>query len=293
LIELEQVTKRYGRRGTRPALGDVSLSIPAGSLWAVVGPNGAGKSTLLSLILGFIRPSSGRVRIDGAAPRDFLRDEGAAYLPERFRLPSRWRTRDALQLLARLDGNSASFDAVVQRFGLDPHLDKPVDALSRGTLQRLGLAQALLAPRRLVVLDEPTEGLDPVWRIRLRDIITQLRADGATVILASHDLGEVERIADRAVLLENGAVREVLHTRDDERAAMWRITLAAPTDAADTAFPMRERISDLQFDVQLAGPHELSERLGALIVLGGTVSGVEPLRRPLEERVRDALGGDA
>jgi ABC-2 type transport system ATP-binding protein len=294
MIQLEQVSKRYGRGGSAVAAVDsITLAIPEGAVWALVGPNGAGKSTLLSLVLGFIRPSAGRVTIAGESPRDYLRDHGAAYLPERFGLPARWRAADALNLLARLDGGHVSIDAAVARFGLEPHLDTKVGALSRGLLQRLGLAQALLSPRRLVVLDEPTEGLDPVWRIRLRDVVAELRAAGSTVIVASHDLGEVERVADRAVLLRDGAVREVLDTRDDARTAAWLITLAAPFEAATDAFPNLQRIDELQFTAQLSGPQELSERVGALIALGGTIEGVEPQRRPLEDRVRDALDGDA
>ena len=294
MVQLEQVSKRYGRRGSgTAALDSVTLTIPKGAVWAVVGPNGAGKSTLLSLVLGFIRPTGGRITIAGESPRDFLRDSGAAYLPERFRLPEQWSARDALRMFARLEGSSAQYDAAVGKFGLEPHLKKTVRSLSRGLQQRLGLAQALLAPRDLVVLDEPTEGLDPVWRIRLRDVISELSAGGATVIVASHDLGEVERVADRAVLLEGGAVREVLDTREAERGMAYRITLAAPSAAAADAFPTLEAVDELRFDVSVSSAQELSERIGALIVLGGLIERVEPQRRALEERVRDALDGDA
>jgi ABC-2 type transport system ATP-binding protein len=297
MIELDSVTKRYGRRRTRPAaLSDVSLHVPAGAVWAVVGPNGAGKSTLLALVLGFIRPSAGAVRVGGSRPRDYLRDEGAAYLPERFDMPAAWRVRDALHMLARLDGDDGRAAAgAADRLGLGPHLDKRAGELSRGLLQRVGLAQTLLARRALVVLDEPTEGLDPLWRIRLRDIIGELRADGRTVLLASHDLAEVERVADRAVLLDGGRVREVLDTTgagDDD--ALYRVRLAAPFATATDAFPDAAFAADgLAFTATVSGPAELSARLGALIALGAVVAGVEPARQPLEQRVRDALGGDA
>jgi ABC-2 type transport system ATP-binding protein len=296
VIELQNVTMKYRRRGAvSEALRDVSVRIPAGSVWAVVGPNGAGKSTLLALVLGFIRPTSGAVRVGGTTPREYLRERGAAYLPERFSLPREWRAGDALRMFAKLEGGSAA-DAqrVITQLGLTPHVDKRAGELSRGLLQRLGLAQALLARRELVVLDEPTEGLDPVWRIRLRDIIAGLSASGCTVLIASHDLGEVERIAERALLLENGTVREVLDTRLAGEPTSYTIRLAAAFPRIADAFPEAEVAEDgTSFRVMVPGPVELSERVGALIALGGVIASVEPARHDLEERVRAALEGDA
>jgi ABC-2 type transport system ATP-binding protein len=304
MIELDRVSKRYGRRGASArALHDVTLTVPAGSVWAVVGPNGAGKSTLLSLILGFIRPSAGTVLVGGEAPRDYLRYEGAAYLPERFSVPGEWKVGSALRMFARLEGGDDGAAALAaERLGLGPHLHKRAGELSRGLLQRVGIAQALLAPRSLVVLDEPTEGLDPMWRIRLRDIVAELRAEGRTVIVASHDLGEVERTADRAVLLEQGAVRGVLETRPAAGAEVdYRVRLDRPFDSVHAVFPeaAAETTTDAaaaqgqSFIVTVAGPVELSERLGALLALGAVVAAVEPVHHPLEERVRAALQEDA
>jgi ABC-2 type transport system ATP-binding protein len=299
LISFSAVTKRYGRKGTPDALSGVSLAIPAGSVWAVVGPNGAGKSTLLSLLLGFIRPTSGRIELDGEAPRDYLRACGAGYLPERFLLPAAWRVRDALRLCARLDGvpsgagaTAAVVESAAAHWGLDAHLEHRTTDLSRGLLQRLGLAQALLAGRSLVVLDEPTEGLDPVWRIRLRDVVAGLRDDGRTVILASHDLAEVERVADRAVLLERGAIRDIMDARSDTAAATFDITLERPFDRMAAAFPSAELLQPHRVRVQVSGAVELSERLAALLGMGGIVSSVQPVRQPLEDRVRAALERD-
>jgi ABC-2 type transport system ATP-binding protein len=293
MIELQRVTKQYRRR--RPAaLHDVSLQVPDGAVWAVVGPNGAGKSTLLALVLGFIRATRGHVLLAGAAPRDYLRDCGAGYLPEQFRVPGEWRTRDTLRMLGRLGGRPAGeADRVISQFGLEPHLAKRTDELSRGLLQRVGLAQALLHRRPLIVLDEPTEGLDPVWRIRLRDVLAGLRAEGSTVLMASHDLGEVERVADRAVLLEKGGIRDIIDTSTDDPPASYRIRLAAPFETVAEAFPDADRDAEgTSFTVSVTGPGELSQRVGALITLGAVITAVEPLRRPLEERVRDTLERD-
>jgi ABC-2 type transport system ATP-binding protein len=289
MIRLDDVTKRYGRRGP-PALQGVTLDVPERSVWAVVGPNGAGKSTLLALVLGFIRPSGGAVSVGELAPRDFLRDEGAGYLPESFSLPPAWRVGSALRALSRLDGVPDDDVArVVALLGLEPHVGKRTSELSRGLLQRVGLAQALVGRRRLVVLDEPTEGLDPIWRIRLRDIIAELRTRNCTVIIASHDLGEVERTADRAVLLEGGRIREIIDTRTDAEALRWVVRLAAPFPRVSDVFPAATSRDDTSFETPASNAGELSERLGALIALGAVVHAVEPLRTPLEDRVRSAL----
>ncbi|CAN5608771.1 ABC transporter ATP-binding protein [soil metagenome] len=294
MIELDGVSKYYGRKGARPAaLSDVSLSVPAGAVWAVVGPNGAGKSTLLSLLLGFIRASAGTVKLDGERPRDFLRDHGAAYLPEQFRLPPSWRVRDALHLFTRLEAAPDAADGALAQFGLESHADRRVGELSRGLLQRLGLAQALAVPHALVVLDEPTEGLDPVWRIRLRDVVAAMRADGRTVIIASHDLAEIERMADRAVLLERGAIREVIDIAGDVAGAAFDITLDVACDRMTEAFPAAAALDQLRYRVQVANATELTDRLGALFAMGGIVSSVQPAREPLEDRVRAALEHDA
>jgi ABC-2 type transport system ATP-binding protein len=294
MIELDGVTKRYGRKGVQPdALHDVTARIPAGEVWAVVGPNGAGKSTLLALVLGFVRVTSGKIRIGGEAPRDFVRDRGAGYLPERFTVPRPWTVHATLRLFARLDGTGARLDSAVERLGLGPLLARRTGELSRGMLQRVGLAQALLAPRPLIVLDEPTEGLDPIWRIRLRDLLREVRDAGSTIILASHDLGEVERVADRAIVLERGAVRSVLDTRVAGDGASYRIGLQQPVPDVAAAFPSAAATDGTSFTVVVSGSEELSERLGALIALGGIITAVEPLRQPLEDRVRDTLAGDA
>jgi ABC-2 type transport system ATP-binding protein len=296
LVELEQVSKRYGRRGAGArALHDVSVKFAAGSIWAVVGPNGAGKSTLLSLVLGFIRPTAGQVSIAGVPPREFLRYDGAAYLPERFSIPGEWKVGAALRMLARLEGaGTAEADAALHRLGLEPHAHKRAGELSRGLLQRVGIAQALLVPRALVVLDEPTEGLDPMWRIRLRDIVAGLRDQGRVIILASHDLGEVERTADRALLLEQGAVRGILETRPPADAPSdFRLVLDRPFGGVGDVFPDAAAAQDGSWQLRVSGPAELSERLGALLGLGAVIRSVEPVREPLEDRVRAALREDA
>ena len=305
MIEFEQVTRSFGAgrvsdRAPRTvvALRAATFTIPQGEVHAFVGPNGAGKSTLLSLLLGFLHPTSGEVLIDKDEPVAYLRRKGAGYLPERFALPPQWTARGALRALARLDGavrhTDRRTDDALARFGLEPHADKELAALSRGLLQRVGLAQAFLSDRPLLVLDEPTEGLDPLWRIRFRDVVATARARGTTVIIASHDLAEVERLADRATLLEKGAVRDVLDTRPPADPREYTLRLAAPADVVPELFPGAEHDEDPNvYRVTVASAAELSARLAALLAAGALVAAVEPRTYPLEERVRRALEEDA
>lgn len=308
MITFEGVGKAYepaplpGRAKPVTALSGVSLTIPRGATWAVVGPNGAGKTTLFGLLLGFLHPTEGRVRIAGLEPRTYLRRHGAAFLPERLRLPSEWTVSATLRSLAELEGLSAReararADAAMERLGLGPHAAKRLGVLSRGLLQRVGLAQALLADRELVVLDEPTEGLDPLWRIRFRALADELRSEGRTVLIASHDLAEVERIAERAVLLESGKVREILEiggpTGPGQR---YRLELASPSEILHEVFPGATAEADGEstaYVITVADAGELSARLAVLLDAGAVLASVAPVIEPLEERVQRVLSGGA
>lgn len=308
MIELRQVTRTYGPtpRRARPtiALEDVSLSVPEGETWAVVGPNGAGKTTLFALTLGFIHPTAGQVRLAGLAPRAYLRRHGAAFLPERFNLPGEWSVDAALNALAQLEGvrgeeATRRADRAIERFGLGPHADRPLAALSRGLLQRVGLAQATLADRALVVLDEPTEGLDPLWRIHFRELVAELRREGRTILIASHDLAEVERIAERVVILEAGRIREILPARSTDAGTerRFRIELIGPSPAVSELFPgatpVEADAAGATYLVTVADHDELSTRLAALLAAGATLAAVAPVEEPLEDRVHRALSGGA
>lgn len=302
MIELDRVSKRYGppRRTAAEAYAvrDVTLNVPRGATWAVVGPNGAGKSTLFGLVLGFLRPTGGAVRIDGGEPRAYLRRHGAGYLPERFSLPGEWPVRDALHALARLDrlGREAgrTADEALERFGLLAHAEKPFAELSHGLRQRVGVAQALLAERPLVVLDEPTEGLDPLWRIQLRDAVGALHARGATVLVASHDLAEVERIATDVTVLDSGTVRRTFAATEREAVRRYALRVVAGGEHVVRAFPGATHDAAVGpdiYQIDVADAAELSGRLAALLDAGAVVAEVRPFAEPLEKRVRRALGG--
>jgi ABC-type multidrug transport system ATPase subunit len=301
VIKFERVGKRFRvapgprrKAGVVDALQDVTAEIEAGEVVAVVGPNGAGKSTLFSVLLGFLDPTAGEVTIGGNDPRAYMRKHGAGYLPERFRLPPEWRVRDVLRGFAgleRIDRSRA--DAVIAEFGLHEHGTNNVQALSHGMVQRVGLAQAVLAERALIVLDEPTEGLDAFWRVRFRDVIAQQRARGATVLIASHDLVELERLADRAVVLDKGTVREVISLRGRTDVRAYRVELSEAHPAFAEVFPgARTAPQAGTYIVEVTDVADLNRRLAALLSAGAAIVSVRPADT-LEERVTRSTSGPA
>jgi ABC-2 type transport system ATP-binding protein len=227
MIQLREVTKEYRGSGgafAEPvrALAGVSLRIDPGEAVGLIGLNGAGKSTLLRVLLGYARPTAGEVEIAGEPPRRYTERRGIAYVPERVAVPGGWTVRGALRAYAALAGLGDDTDARVSgamdRLGLEPLADRRIGALSKGNLQRVAIAQALLADRDVMILDEPTDGLDPVWIARLRTIITDWRAaDPARIlVVASHNLAEVAHVATRVVVIHRGGIRaEMTRPIDD------------------------------------------------------------------------------
>ncbi len=208
VLELAAVSKRYGRRS---ALADVSLAIPPGAALGLLGPNGAGKTTTLRLLLGFTRPSQGVVSLRGLRPTDPAARRGVAYLPERLCLPARMTVHGFLKLHGTLAGLAGAglareIDAGLALTGLADRADDRLGGLSKGLAQRVGFAQALLGEPGLLLLDEPTSGLDPLGVRDARDWILAARARGASVLVSSHVLSEVERTCDHVAILNQGRV---------------------------------------------------------------------------------------
>jgi ABC-2 type transport system ATP-binding protein len=197
------------------ALTDISCEIDPGSVTAVIGPNGAGKTTLIRVLLGFLSPSKGAVTVGGITPDRYRRSHGVAYLPEAAALPAGWTVDALLREGARLSGLAGpaaerALATAWARSVFEPGEGKRVQRLSKGLRRQLALAFALVGNPRLVLLDEPTSGLDAEARLRLRRTIGELAADGATIILCSHDLAEVERIAHRVIVLRGGRLAGLL-----------------------------------------------------------------------------------
>ncbi|MFN8587290.1 MAG: ABC transporter ATP-binding protein [Candidatus Eisenbacteria bacterium] len=213
---VENLVKTY-RGGTVRALDGVSLSVARGETVGIIGPNGAGKTTLLGCLLGFLRPDSGLVQVEGRAPDDLDVRARTGYLPERLVL-DRWMTGTEFlhyhHELAGLDGaaRAAECIAALERVGLDRAAGlQRIGRYSRGMLQRLGLAQALLGDPQLLFLDEPISGVDPAGVLLFRRLLAEMAAKGVTILVNSHQLAEVERVCSRVVFVKKGRI-EALET---------------------------------------------------------------------------------
>lgn len=202
-VAIEHVEKRY--RAVR-ALRDVSFALEPGRLSALVGHNGAGKTTLIKLMLGLIRPDSGSIRVLGETGGRRVRRSSQPWFPAGERCLQRRadRARD-VAFYARLKGSDAKQGAaLLERVGLGEASRRLVGTYSKGMRQRLGLAQALLGRPRVLLLDEPTTGLDPALRLTFYEILDELRRDGATVLISSHALDELEGRAEQVLIMNRG-----------------------------------------------------------------------------------------
>lgn len=304
MIALEGVSKTFrsltGRR-TVAALREFSLDLAPGEVVGIAGPNGAGKSTLISLVLGFLRPTSGRVTVADQSPRQYVETRGVGYLAEVFTLPPRWGVLEALRRFAVLGrlGDSATrrIEAVIELTGLGEHRRKLVKQLSKGTLQRLGLAQALLVPRELVILDEPTHGLDPVWTRNFRDIVLASRGPDRAILIASHNLDELERVADRVAIIHQGQLQRIVRSgeggRDAASVRVYRLALAAPFQALAEVFPEAVEVTGRSLEYQVRGDlASLNAGIGQLLGRGGRIASFAAEQSGLEREFREAIEGN-
>ena len=206
VIDIRGLTKTYG---TVKALDGLTLSIPRGGVYGVLGPNGAGKSTLFRALLGLIRPTAGDATLMGGRIGDPATMRRMGSMIETPRFPPFLTARQVLEWLARAHGgvSKAEIAAWLDRVGLTEAADRSVRGFSVGMMQRLGVAAALMTKPELVILDEPTSGMDPPGIQEMRALIRGLADnDGVTVILASHQLQEVQRVCDRVAILNRGKV---------------------------------------------------------------------------------------
>ncbi len=205
-ITIQNVDKSYGQIH---ALRDVSFDLAPGRICALVGHNGAGKTTLIKLMLGLIRPSGGAIRVLGEDPAagEFSARRMLGYLPENVAFNTALTGRETLSFYARLKQlKPATAWSLLDRVGLGDAADRRVGTYSKGMRQRLGLAQALLGRPRILLLDEPTTGLDPALRQTFYDILRELRDDGAMVLISSHALSELEGRAEHVLIMNRGAL---------------------------------------------------------------------------------------
>lgn len=292
--------KRYGRQ---QAVEDVSLEVGRGDVVGLLGPNGAGKTSVIKMLLGLVHPDAGEVLLLGRPATDPAARARVGYLPELFRYQPWLSAAEVLTLHVRLSG--IGVPARAQReclalVGLAERAGDRVGGFSKGMQQRLGLAVALVAGPELVVLDEPTSALDPLGRADVRDIVLDLKARGVAVLLNSHLIGEVERVCDRAVVLDRGRVAAAgtLAELLGGRELHLQLTDVAPPARARLAAAGRVEQAGAWYTLALPGDDDgtaVPDLVRDLAALGARVHAVEPARITLEERLLAILrdGADA
>jgi ABC-2 type transport system ATP-binding protein len=295
-VRADALTKTYRvgfwARRVRAVEG-LSLEVRAGEIFGLLGPNGAGKTTTLKMLLGFVKPTSGQAWISGERIGTVASRRSLGYLPENPALYEFLRGDEYLRFAGRLAGLSRA-DAhrgaagLLQRVGLAGRADRPIRKFSKGMVQRLALAQALIGEPSIVILDEPMSGLDPIGRKDVRDLILQLREEGRTVLFSTHILSDVEAICDRVGILVEGRLTDCGALADLVAPGARAVELVVENVAPDlvkklqqdgTRVLRRDRATVLTFSDEALARAALS----AAVSSGATVVSLTPHRRSLEE----------
>lgn len=288
VIECYDLSKAYGRRVT--ALKNINLTIQQGSSFGLLGENGAGKSTLVRIILGFIFPSSGSIRVLGEeqVTRAHAR---IGYVHERPIFETRFSGRTYLSYLGELSSigdaaNAERIDSLLTQVNLVEAANRPIGTYSKGMLQRLAIAQALITDPELLILDEPTSGLDPRSQWEIRQLLSTLRKQGKTMLICSHYLAEVEALCDsvgilrRGQLILNGSVADLLHSQ-----GIIEIELEQHTIASEVVerLSITHQIIETQGNLLRIAEDQQASILTRLVNANIAITSLNPVSRTLEE----------
>ncbi len=295
-IEIVEVTRRFG---PKVAVDGVSLSVNRGEVYGLIGPNGAGKTTTFSMMCGYLRPTGGTVRVMGVNPFvDGALKGKLGVLPQDAMLPGGWKVGPLLTYWARLSGLDKPEQEArgsLERVGLMEAWGVETHALSHGMAKRAALAQALMGRPPLVLLDEPTAGLDPRIANQVRQVIRDMKDQHTTVVVSSHNLQELEQLCDAAAILDRGKLAQAGTMAElTGQAAEFRVQVARGTiivpeleslPGVTSARMEGETLLHVRFDGQAHKPEEVISRVvGHLLQTGVLILGVSRGRR-LEERV--------
>ena len=303
VIEIDRLRKTYRVgffRKPVEAVRGVSFTVEEGEIVGLVGPNGSGKTTTIKVLLGLCEPTAGAARVRGIDARDPRSRESLGFLPENPYVYPYLTPREFVDLCARLSGvdaatRNARVPKVLERTGIAFAADRPVHRLSKGMLQRAGLAAALVAEPSLLVLDEPMSGLDPLGRREVRDLIFEERRAGRTVLFSSHVLSDIETLCDRVVILRKGELMVSGAIRDlvKRSATLTELTLHVQDDGARAklktkATVLRELHDELVLEV--GGDETLTKVIEEALQLGARVVSAIPRKDSLEDLfVRQAV----
>jgi ABC-2 type transport system ATP-binding protein len=259
VIETEHLTKRYG---SQRGIEDVSITVEPGEVYGFLGPNGAGKTTMIRTLLDLLHPTGGRALVFGLDSRQAARGIRARLgnLPGDFTCDPRLTGRELLEFCAEARAMEGLGSAAVLAQRFEAELGRRTGDLSRGNRQKIGLIQALFHDPELLVLDEPTTGLDPLMQEEFLDVIAEYRDRGGTVFLSSHDLNEVERICDRVAIIRQGRLAAVEKVAELRGRAYHHVVIEFDRPVAAEEFKKIHGVNDLEAD----GPRVVFKVSGAL-----------------------------
>ncbi|MFO0427726.1 MAG: ATP-binding cassette domain-containing protein [Planctomyces sp.] len=310
MISVTQVCKTYRtglfRRRDFRALDGVTLEVPRGVVYGLLGPNGAGKTTLIKILLGIVKRTSGDASVMGFPAGSQVARSRIGYLPENHRIPAHLTGDTALEYYGALNGLSVSEirrrrPELLRLVGLADRGRERVSRYSKGMLQRLGIAQAVLHRPELIILDEPTDGVDPVGRREIRQVLKELADSGTTIFLNSHLLQEVELICEHIAILTSGVVRRTGTVRDLKKeysnsAAIFQVTGAE--SAVRKLVETREqavlrRVTDDAFELEVRLPSQSAQdqMIDELRAAGISIWSVGRRELTLEEAFMEIVGG--
>ena len=204
MIEIQDLTKRFGKV---EVLRSLDLNIKESGIFAVLGPNGSGKTTLIKSILGMVMPNKGSIQIRGKEViGKYKHREHICYLPQIANFPGNLTVLELINMITDLRGQTAEYQHLIEAFQLQPFINKKLGHLSGGTRQKVNIVLAFMFNGDLIILDEPTTGLDPVSLIKLKEMIQKRKAEGKTILITSHIISFVEEVADEIVFLLEGKI---------------------------------------------------------------------------------------
>lgn len=296
VVECERLTKVYssiwtGRSKDVCALSDVSLSVPEGRIVGLIGPNGAGKTTLLNLIAGLILPNKGHISICGHPVRSIEARRRLGYMPEFPVFQGSYSARAVLQYHGALIGLSRSgiadeVDRLISELQLQEYADRSCAGFSQGMRQRLALASATMNNPKLLLLDEPSNGLDPVGIIELRKLLKRLRESGATIVISSHRLGELEKLTSHYVFLYHGKIVSFGDKILNRQTGRLRIGLiSGGNNIAENALPANALLeaTDTELAVAVTCVEEVPDIVCKLVKSGARITNAVLQEEDIEE----------
>ncbi|MBQ6271173.1 MAG: ABC transporter ATP-binding protein [Clostridiales bacterium] len=299
-LQIQNVTKTFGKK---TAVDNVSFDIYPGEVFGFLGPNGAGKTTIIKMVMGFFRPDNGTIIINGFNRKTHYEAAMASIggIVENPEMYNSLSARLNLQMYARLHEGVTKerIDEVLELVGLTDRADEPVKKYSLGMKQRIGLAQALLHRPKVLILDEPTNGLDPAGIHLLRDILTQCaHEEGVAVMVSSHLLSEIQVMCDRIGIINHGKLLQICSIDDfvnqAQSSTVYRIKTSDPAKAKEILsekynnriFNVNEDTLDIEIEEE-----QINECVRTLVASGSDILGVQKLESSLEEAFLEITGG--